>query len=101
MMKNFSVLVTPESNPDDLRAAIRSRLAHLEYLSANDQLVLNDLIFCIDDYCQRSRDLGKVGTVIRIEKTFQFTFAKVVVRLAVPDTRSLIQRFIYRVRGNI
>lgn len=101
MMKDFSVLVTPESNLGDLRAAIQSRLAHVGYLSAHDQLVLDDLFFCVDDYNQRSRDLGKAGTVIRIEKTFRFTFAKIVIRLLAPDTRRFVERLLDKVRGNI
>lgn len=101
MMKDFSVLVTPESNPDDLRAAIRSRLANVDYLSAHDQLAMDELIRCVDDYHRRARDLSKAGTVIKIEKMFQFSFARIVVRLAVPDTRGFIQRLLDKARGSI
>lgn len=98
-MKDFSVLVTPESNPDDLIVAIQSRLAHMNYLSAHDHLAMDELIHCVDDYHRRARDLSKSGTVIRIEKMFQFSFAKIVVRLAVPDTRGYIQRLLDKSRG--
>lgn len=100
-MKDFSVFVTSESNPDDLKIAIRSRLAHLDYLSAHDHLAMDELIRCIDDYHRRAQDLSKSGTVIKIEKMFQFSFAKIVVRLAVPDRRGFIQRLLDKARGNI
>ena len=100
-MKDFSVLVTSESNPDDLIAAIRSRLAHVDYLSAHDHLAMDELIRCVDDYHRRAQDLSKAGTVIRIEKMFQFSFVKIIVRLAVPDTRGFIQRLLDKARGSL
>ena len=100
-MKDFSVLVTPGSNSDDLIVAIRSRLTQGGNLSAHDYLVMEELIRCVDEYHRRARDLNVAGTVIRIEKIFQFSFAKIIVRLLAPDSRNLIQRLLDKLRGSL
>lgn len=100
-MKDLTIVITPDSDPNELSAAVQTRVAAQKSLSAQDRLVMDELINCVQDFSRRSRDLNRAGTVLRIEKTFQFTVAKVVARLAVPDDRGLIQRFLHKARGNL
>lgn len=100
-MKDFSVVVTPESNTDELVAATKSRIAAIGAPNAQDQLVMDDLIQCIEDYIRRAKELSGPGTVLRIEKSFQFSFVTIVVRLAAPDPRGVLERLLHRLGGNI
>lgn len=100
-MKGFSVVVTPESKADELVAATKSRIASAGASNVQDRLVMDDLIQCIEDYTRRAQELSSPGTVLRIEKSFQLSFVTIVVRLAAPDQRGILERLLHKLGGNL
>lgn len=98
-MKLIKVYISDDTVVDSAVKHLERRIPERVKNSSEYEIVFPEIVSCIEDFSEKLKKLAKVGTTIRIDKTFNFSNINVLVTLEYPKTRGFFEgtfRFLKR-----